>query len=102
MFCPKCGGILVVNDEQGKVICKCGYVPRDNYNIILKENVKAKGKIEVLDEKKLKALPKVKEECPKCSNQLAYYWLVQTRGGDEAETKFYECTKCKHRWRVDE
>ena len=38
-------------------------------------------------------------ECPKCGNTEAYYWTIQTRSGDEAETKFHKCTKCKHTWR---
>jgi len=38
-------------------------------------------------------------ECPKCGNKEAYYWTVQTRAGDEAETKFLKCTRCKHTWR---
>ncbi|RLG67435.1 MAG: transcription factor S, partial [Methanobacteriota archaeon] len=30
----------------------------------------------------------------------AYFLPVQTRAGDEAETRFFECVKCKHRWRA--
>ena len=37
--------------------------------------------------------------CPKCNNQGAYWHLRQTRAADEATTRFYRCTKCKHTWR---
>jgi DNA-directed RNA polymerase subunit M len=50
-------------------------------------------------DKDISTLPVTKEECPKCGNNEAYYWLRQTRAGDEAETKFLKCTKCKHTWR---
>ncbi|GAI81579.1 unnamed protein product, partial [marine sediment metagenome] len=32
-------------------------------------------------------------------NEKAYFWSVQTRSGDEAETKFFKCTKCEFTWR---
>jgi len=102
MFCPKCGSILVVDSEKKKLKCVCGYVPRVKKNIILKEKVLLKKGIEVMDERELKALPKIKEDCKKCGNKYAYYWLIQTRSADEAETKFLECTKCGHRWRLYE
>ena len=38
-------------------------------------------------------------ECPKCGHNKAYFWLQQTRAGDEPETKFMKCEKCKHTWR---
>ena len=38
-------------------------------------------------------------ECPKCGHRTAYFWLVQTRAGDEPETKFLRCEKCGHTWR---
>jgi DNA-directed RNA polymerase subunit M len=28
-----------------------------------------------------------------------YVWQVQTRGGDEASTQFFRCTKCGHTFR---
>lgn len=102
MFCPKCGALLTLNNEKGKLTCVCGYTPRVQKNVVLKEKVKSEHGIEVIDEKNLKTNPKVKEECKKCGNTTAYYWLLQTRASDEAETKFFECTKCKHRWRVNE
>lgn len=44
-------------------------------------------------------MPVTKAACPKCDNNDAYYWTVQTRRGDEGATEFYRCTKCKHTWR---
>ncbi|MBS3108459.1 transcription factor S [Candidatus Woesearchaeota archaeon] len=99
-FCPKCGAILVPKRmESGKMqSCSCGYKIKNKQNFVVKEKVEKKGKIEIIGQK-LETLPKVKEECPKCKNKLAYYWTLQTRAGDEAETRFFECVKCQHRWR---
>lgn len=100
-FCPKCGALMV--PKQGKkrksLACDCGYRTKQKPSVTsLKEKVPIGRGIEVVD-KKLELLPKTDEECPKCKNKEAYYWTVQTRAGDEAETRFLECTKCKHRWR---
>lgn len=102
-FCPKCGGILFPKTEgkKAKLLCgKCGYRSRGKKRVILKEKITLdrEDKIEVMDQK-VETLPKVKTDCEKCGNKKAYYWLLQTRSSDEAETKFYECTKCQHRWR---
>ncbi len=103
-FCPKCGSILLPKELAGKkskLVCKkCGYKSREKKSIILKEKVKLgrEDKIEVIDQK-VETLPKIKADCSKCGNKKAYYWLLQTRSSDEAETKFYECVKCGHRWR---
>lgn len=58
-------------------------------------------------EEKVAVIPKeVKAEtithviCPKCGNDTAYTWIVQTRSGDEGPTVFYRCTKCGYTWRV--
>ena len=103
MFCQKCGSLMVLNNEKKKANCSsCGYSPRGKVeNLILKEKVdltKAQ-EIEVQD-KKIETLPKVKETCGKCKCKTAYYWTLQTRSSDESETRFFECTKCSHRWRV--
>jgi DNA-directed RNA polymerase subunit M len=44
-------------------------------------------------------LPKVKEDCPDCGHDTAFFWTKQTRASDEPETKFYRCVKCKKTWR---
>jgi len=99
-FCPKCGSILVPKKEEKKMRCKCGYSLGKKPNVIIKEKVQLKreDKIEVID-KQVETLPKTDADCPKCNNKKAYFWTVQTRAGDEAETRFFECIKCKHRWR---
>ncbi len=51
------------------------------------------------EEQRLRTLPTVRVECPKCGNNLAYVWQVQTRGSDESSTQFFRCTKCSHTFR---
>ena len=102
-FCPKCGSIVVpkAGSKSKSYACDCGYRTKQVPSTVLKEKItlEKKDQIEVID-KNLETLPKTEEECPKCKNNGAYYWSVQTRAGDEAETRFFECTKCKHRWRA--
>lgn len=99
-FCPKCGGILLPQKNRKMVICSCGYRSKQKPDLVVKEQIKLRkeDKIEVLD-KVIETLPKTDAECPKCRHNKAYYWTIQTRAGDEAETRFFECTKCQHRWR---
>lgn len=104
MFCQKCGAIMVPKmDRKGKtrLVCSsCNYRSTKRENIVLREKMDVgKGKIEVIN-KRVETLPKTKEECPKCGNNEAFYWTVQTRSADEAETRFFKCTKCNHTWRV--
>ncbi len=103
-FCPKCGSILIPEKKKNrtKLVCnRCNYKGKNASSIIIKEkvNLKREDKIEVID-KRIETLPKTKEECPKCKNDKAFYWTIQTRAGDEAETRFFECVKCKYRWRA--
>ena len=103
LFCQKCGSLMLLDTIKKKVSCaSCGYSPRGKAeNIILKEKVDlTKGQIIEIQDKKIETLPKVKENCDKCGNKTAYYWTLQTRSSDESETRFFECTKCSHRWRV--
>ena len=103
-FCPKCGSIMKPRKEKDKIvmICSCGHTSKSSSAPApLKEEKrvnKDEAEVGVVD-KDFETLPITKEECPKCGNKEAYYWLVQTRSGDEAETKFLKCTKCKHTWR---
>ena len=97
MFCPKCGSILTQRKEKNKTFigCSCGYVLKSG-SVKVKEEVKTKDeKVEIIDANK-ESLPETEHDCEKCGNDKAYFWMVQTRAGDEPETKFYKCTKCSH------
>lgn len=68
--------------------------------IKLTESVAKKDKeVEVIEKDSVNILPKTKVGCEKCGNKEAFYWTIQTRAGDEPETKFLRCTKCNHIWR---
>jgi DNA-directed RNA polymerase subunit M len=110
-FCPNCGTRLVAGSEKKKkiivfnLVCpKCGFKKRtgDKPAIAPKaierppqESIAIIGK----EEQKLRTLPTVRIECPKCGNNSAYFWQVQTRGTDESSTQFFRCTKCNYTFR---
>lgn len=103
MFCPKCGSILVPKKEGEKTVirCSCGHTKTnaEHTKIIEKRAEKKEEKLfEAAAEDKIHA-PITEAECPKCHNDKAYYWTRQTRAGDEGETKFHQCTMCRHKWR---
>lgn len=102
IFCPKCGSIMIPKKEKEKKVLactSCKYVDKTKEKKTLKEVVVNKDDIEVIGNEEEKTLPEIEIECPKCGFNNAVYWLVQTRSGDEAETKFYKCKECKHTWR---
>ncbi len=91
---------MVPNEKKKQLNCRvCGTKEKISRNVVLKEKVAPKERIEVVEETSIKTLPKVDEECPKCKHEGAYFWTVQTRASDEPETRFFECVKCHHRWR---
>src|SRR3989344_680495 len=100
LFCPKCHGILTPkkSGRNIKMVCTCGFTSKKKENMIIKEKMDLGKRIEVID-KKVETLPKTREKCPKCNNEEAYWWIVQTRSADEAATRFFKCTKCSHTWR---
>ncbi len=102
MFCPTCGSILLPKKigEKTAMGCSCGYVDKAGSGRIT-EKVHAADdgrKFEAAGGESVNA-PITEAECPKCQNSSAYYWTRQTRAGDEGETKFHQCTKCRHKWR---
>lgn len=109
-FCPKCGTLLIPQKHGGNKIVlacpKCGFrkeVSSNNkYTLSYDTKHSQKDKTLVIEsEEEVKMLPKVKGvvTCPKCGNDEAYYWFLQTRRGDEPPTRFYRCVKCNHVWR---
>ena len=102
-FCQKCGGILIPKKDGRKTIMtcpKCGYKTKDIEETKIAEKITTTKNVEVVDEEQdFSHLPIAEEECPKCGHKEAYHWSIQTRAGDEPETKFFKCKKCKHTWR---
>jgi len=100
MFCPNCKSLLRPDGEN--LFCS-----RCDFKRPIDENVQSKTKVEL--ENDLKEVPVFNELdtmpidetqfCPKCKNKGAYWHLRQTRAADEATTRFYRCTSCKHTWR---
>ncbi len=86
-----------------KVGCpKCNYVAKGKVNLEMKEEVNERVEIAVVDEKKDNPNPITDFPCKKCGHKRAYFWIRQMRSGDEPESKFYECVKCKNTTRVDD
>lgn len=59
----------------------------------------SKASLKVLEGDEKEELPSINIACPKCDNNTAVWWMLQTRSADEATTQFFRCTKCKHTWR---
>jgi DNA-directed RNA polymerase subunit M len=96
-FCPKCGAVLI-QKRKNFGCARCDYSTKDKLKLKTSEKIDKKTKIVVI-KKELNTFPIVVEKCKKCDNDKAYFWTIQTRAGDEAETKFFKCTKCNHTWR---
>ncbi|MGD8505036.1 MAG: transcription factor S [Candidatus Bathyarchaeota archaeon] len=110
-FCPKCGTRLVPKKQsKGKtrfvLACpKCNFKSKQLAQKLEpapkviehspQETIAIIGK----KEQKLRVLPTMRIECPKCGNNQAYVWQVQTRGSDESSTQFFRCTKCNYTFR---
>jgi len=106
-FCPTCRTRLVLKKSERKIqlICpKCGYEQEVKGEVATNSKVVEHNPQKLIavigkKEQKLRTLPTVKVECPKCKNNLAYAWQVQTRGADESSTQFFRCTKCNYTFR---
>ena len=111
-FCPKCGSRLEPKKSKtGKaallmLVCpKCGYKKQESakkvepVGKVIQHNPQQLVAVIGKEEQKLRTLPTVRIECPKCGNNTAYVWQVQTRGADESSTQFLRCTKCNFTFR---
>lgn len=88
--------------KKTKVGCpRCNYIAKGKVDMKIKEKISEQVAVAVVDEKQSNVNPITDWECKKCGNKRAYFWIRQMRAGDEAESKFYQCTKCKHTTRVD-
>ena len=112
-FCPECASILKpekVETDEGialMLVCsKCGHKKsvtsrkiKPKATSVIKHDIKKRVTIIGKEEQKINTMPTLRVECPKCGNNLAYVWQVQTRGGDESSTQFFRCTKCNYTFR---
>jgi DNA-directed RNA polymerase subunit M len=112
-FCPKCGSRLapkkrkISKEASLLLVCpKCGYKEQSAGKKVEPKVAKViqhkpQQLVAVIgkEEQKLRTLPTVRIECPKCGNNMAYVWQVQTRGADESSTQFLRCTKCGYTFR---
>ena len=109
-FCPRCKSVMVPFRKNGVTVLKCrscGYEEpvtseTRSYSISTRVERKPGDKILVLSEKDLAErsnLPIISVQCPKCGNNEAYWWMLQTRSADEPSTRFYRCTRCGYTWR---
>lgn len=97
-FCPRCGAVLI--QKRKKDGCpRCSYSAKGRIKIKTSEKIDEKKKVAVISEKDTEVHPMVDHECKDCGNKKAYFWTMQTRASDEAETKFFKCTKCEFTWR---
>ena len=92
-FCPKCGALLVKKTKNFGCP-RCNYTSKDESKMQTSEKIESKKEVAVIKEKDSEVRPVITEKCPACDNDKAYFWTVQTRAADEAETKFFKCTKC--------
>ncbi len=104
-FCPKCGNLMIAskNGRVGYLCRKCGYFVKEKGIVSTSISEKPMGEDEKIRVMKagedLEQYPKTKAICSNCGHNEAYWCLQQTRGGDEPQTKFLCCTKCKYKWR---
>lgn len=109
-FCEKCGNLLFA-EKKGKsvrLVCrKCGRTYRakssDKKMSVEEKFVNPKKEVVVIEKKEAESeLPIINILCPNCGSKKAYWWSQETAGLTEESatlTIFYQCTKCKHKWR---
>jgi DNA-directed RNA polymerase subunit M len=97
-FCPRCGAVLI-QKRKNDGCPRCNYSSKGKVKLKTSEKISIKKEIPVVTEKDILSYPVITEICKKCGHDKVYFWTVQTRAGDEAETKFFKCVKCEHTWR---
>lgn len=105
-FCSECGSRLVprkvTSGKQALVmlVCtKCKFkkersaLEAKSANKIIEHNPKQLVAV-IGKEEQLSILPTIHIDCPRCENNTANVWQVQTRGSDESSTQFFRCLRC--------
>lgn len=110
-FCAQCGSRLVPKkvslgkQELLMLVCtKCNFKKQDS-GVAARVNGRViehdpKQFVAVISkEEQLCTLPTLQISCPRCGNNTANVWQVQTRGSDESSTQFFRCVKCGYTYR---
>lgn len=97
-FCPKCGAILILKTKNYGCP-RCTYSSKTKVILKTSEKIDQKNKGVSVSKQDTSVHPIVNETCKECKHEKAYFWTVQTRASDEAETKFFKCVKCGNTWR---
>eukprot|EP01117_Protostelium_nocturnum_P002180 TRINITY_DN12817_c0_g1_i1.p1 TRINITY_DN12817_c0_g1~~TRINITY_DN12817_c0_g1_i1.p1 ORF type:complete len:124 (-),score=50.10 TRINITY_DN12817_c0_g1_i1:167-538(-) len=99
-FCQQCGTLLDLPTGKTVSCDHCGFtISSSQLNSFHSTSYKSQKRKEEKEEKKEEEVrATIKETCPKCSTDTAYFRTAQTRGADEGQTIFYECISCNHTW----
>ncbi len=97
-FCPRCGAVLIQKRKNDGCI-RCNYSSKSRVKLKTSEKMNEKKEVAVIRDKDVEIYPIIDSECKKCKHNKVYFWTMQTRATDEAETKFFKCTKCEFTWR---
>jgi transcription factor S len=111
-FCKECGSRLKPvkthsgNQSMVLLTCtKCGakkQEPEPLAKVLTPKVIQhdPKQMVAVIDrELDLNPMPTIHMDCPRCGNNTANVWLVQTRGSDESSTQFIRCVECGYTFR---
>ena len=123
-FCPTCGNLLSIEKKKFKeeeeeefddddekedelllhLCCKtCPYSYSIGGTFWSKTDVPIRNKKRVDDvlggDDAWKNVDTTRSRCPKCSHDVAYFLMVQTRSADEPMTQFFRCVECANQWK---
>ena len=106
-FCVECGSLLkpikVNSGKQAMVMLACTKCGQKTHRLdvsskfngkVIEHSPKQFVAVIGKEEQELSTLPTIRTECPKCGNNTANVWQVQTRGSDESSTQFLRCLRC--------
>lgn len=106
-FCPTCEKRMVLRrTKDGPMfICPVCKSKKHTHSSSAAKAIFSKKPREMIvvirkEDQNLKTGPTTQISCPKCQNNLAYTWQVQTRAGDEGATQFFRCIKCGYTFRL--
>jgi transcription factor S len=110
-FCSECGSRLVSKkvgsgkQELLMLVCtKCRFKKKEVqsapkfYSKVFEHSPKQLVAV-IGREEQLSTLPTLQISCPRCGNNTANVWQVQTRGSDESSTQFFRCVQCGYTYR---